>query len=84
MACPLGGGVVLGGVVIEDAEQVPGDVAFQDALDLFGCLAFLRPFLDVGGGRRVVVLAVERGDPDGGVERPVATAVQTVADGVAR
>jgi hypothetical protein len=64
--------------------ELAGEVALEAAPDLFGAESFCAAAFDVGPGFRVVSHSGDDSHVQGTVEPPVATAVESVADGVAR
>ena len=64
----------------EDAVEVAGDIAFEAALDLAGCLAIGGAARGVGAGGGVVLEAGENDGVERAVEVAVAAAVEAVAD----
>src|SRR5690606_9826168 len=79
------GGVVWGGVGVEDAIGMAGEVALETTSDLSVRAAFGTSFLDVVAGSGVVGHAGENRDVQGTAEASVAAAVESLpALGVAR
>src|SRR5688500_8398806 len=70
--------------VLEDAEEVAGDVALEAALDLSVGLALGSAPFRVGAGGGVVAEPAENDDVEGPVELAVPEAIEPVAGGHAR
>src|SRR5690606_34923174 len=65
--------------VLEDAEEVAGDVALEAALDVWVGLAFGPASFGVGACGGVVAESAEHDDVEGSVELAVAAAVEAVS-----